>query len=326
VITHPPSLTVRDLAVSAPGGESDATVFLPLLATLVVLGQAPASAEATLTVLIAPPEAAGVPSHIVSFAQEHVYEQLKTDGLQVIRASELSQRLPPAQRKSVLGCNRLEAACRITLGEAAEADAVMIAELVQFLSGYRVGLKAYATRDGELLAEYYVPGVREDQLLDALTQASEKVVPQVRQALRPHLTPVVQTPTRTETPVKPVVAEPVVTARRSSAPGWAWVPAAGGAALLGVGTFFYVQAGKDFQALTDPTLSDRNLGLKLRESGKRSQMLSGVAGAVGAAGVVTSGLIYLLSGKEEPGNPMQVRPTASVGNGGGSVGLMGTLP
>ena len=44
----------------------------------------------TLTVLIAPPEAAGVPSHIVSFAQEHVYEQLKSQGLQVVRASELS--------------------------------------------------------------------------------------------------------------------------------------------------------------------------------------------------------------------------------------------
>ncbi|MFY0526159.1 hypothetical protein ACN28I_24435 [Archangium gephyra] len=169
-------------------------MFLSLLATLVVLGQAPATSEAPLTVLIAPPEAAGVPSHIVSFAQEHVYEQLKTQGLQVVRASELSQRLPPAQRKTVLGCNRLEAACRITMGEAAQADAVVIAELVQFLSGYRVGLKAYATRDGEQLSEHYVPGVREDQLLDALTQASEKVVPPVRRALRPSSEPLVETP------------------------------------------------------------------------------------------------------------------------------------
>ncbi len=290
-----------------------------------MLGQAPASAEATLTVLIAPPEAAGVPSHVVSFAQEHVYEQLKTEGLQVVRASELSQRLPPAQRKSVLGCNRLEAPCRITLGEAAEADAVMIAELVQFLSGYRVGLKAYATRDGELLAEYYVPGVREDQLLDALTQASEKVVPQVRQALRPRVASIVQTPPPRETPVKPVVPEPVVTTRRSGAPGWAWVPAAGGAVLLGVGTLFYVQAGRDFRALTNPNLQDPTQGLKLKESGERSQTLSGVAGALGAAGVVTSGLIYMLADKDTD-NGVQVRPTASVGNGGGSVGLMGTLP
>ena len=297
-------------------------MFLPLLATLALLGQAPASSEPPLTVLIAPPEAASVPSHIVSFAQEHVYEQLKTQGLQVVRAPELSQRLPPAQRKAVLGCNLLEAACRITLGEAAQADVVMIAELVQFLSGYRVGLKAYATRDGELLAEHYVPGVREDQLLDALTQASEKVMPPVRQALRPPAPLVVQTPPPRDTPVQP---KPVVTPSRSGAPGWAWVPAAGGAVLLGVGTVFLVQAGKDFEELQGQTFRDPSRGQELLESGKRSQNLSRAAYALGAAGVVTSGLIYLLSGKDK-GEAMEVRPTASVGKGGGMVGLVGTLP
>jgi hypothetical protein len=301
-------------------------VFLPLLATLAVLGQAPASSEAPLTVLIAPPEAAGVPSHIVSFAQEHVYEQLKTEGLQVVRASELSQRLPPAQRKSVLGCNRLEAACRITLGEAAQADAVLISELVQFLSGYRVGLKVYATRDGELLAEHYVPGVREDQLLDALTQASEKVVPRVRQALRPSTSaPLVQTPPPQTTPVQPVQPPPsAVTKRRSNAPGWAWMPAAGGAVLLGVGTFFYLDAGRSYRELTDPDLRDPQRGLQLVQSGERSQNLSRASFALGAAGVVTTGLVYLLSGTRE--ETVQVRPTASVGPRGGMVGLVGTLP
>jgi hypothetical protein len=302
-------------------------VFLSLLATLVVLGQAPATSEAPLTVLIAPPEAAGVPSHIVSFAQEHVYEQLKSQGLQVVRASELSQRLPPAQRKAVLGCNRLEAACRITMGEAAQADVVMIAELVQFLSGYRVGLKAYATRDGEQLSEHYVPGVREDQLLDALTQASEKVVPPVRRALRPSSEPLVEAPPQptTPTPVQPVPVRPEVTASRSNAPGWAWLPAAGGAVLLGVGTVFYVQASNDYNALKAMNVSNPEDGERLKNSGKQSQLLSQASFAVGAAGVVTTGLIYLLSGKDE-GKPSQVRPTASVLSGGGMVGVAGTLP
>ncbi|WP_375770373.1 hypothetical protein NR798_05615 [Archangium gephyra] len=302
-------------------------MFLSLLATLVVLGQAPATPEAPLTVLIAPPEAAGVPSHIVSFAQEHVYEQLKSQGLQVVRASELSQRLPPAQRKTVLGCNRLEAACRITLGEAAQADVVMIAELVQFLSGYRVGLKAYATRDGEQLSEHYVPGVREDQLLDALTQASEKVVPPVRRALRPSLEPLVEAPPQptTPTPVQPVPVKPEVTASRSGAPGWAWLPAAGGAVLLGVGTAFYVQASNDYNALKGLNVTSPEDGKRLLESGTQAQWLSRGSFALGAAGVVTTGLIYLLSGKDE-GTPSQVRPTASVLHGGGMVGVAGTLP
>ncbi|OJT25323.1 hypothetical protein BO221_11910 [Archangium sp. Cb G35] len=302
-------------------------MFLSLLATLVVLGQTPTTSEAPLTVLIAPPEAAGVPSHIVSFAQEHVYEQLKTQGLQVVRASELSQRLPPAQRKTVLGCNRLEAACRITLGEAAQADVVMIAELVQFLSGYRVGLKAYATRDGEQLSEHYVPGVREDQLLDALTQSSDKVVPPVRRALRPSLEPIVEAPVQptTATPLQPVPVKPEVTASRSGAPGWAWLPAAGGAVLLGAGTLFFMQAGNDYKALQARQFTDPSEGERLRDSGARAQWLSRGSFAVGAVGVVTTGLIYLLSGKNE-GSPSQVRPTASVGNGGGMVGVAGTLP
>ncbi|QRK12224.1 hypothetical protein JQX13_20600 [Archangium violaceum] len=299
-------------------------MFLTLLATLVVLGQAPASSEAPLTVLIAPPDAAGVPSHIVSFAQEHVYEQLKTQGLQVIRASELSQLLSPAERKTVLGCNRLEAACRITMGEAAPADVVLIAELVQFLSGYRVALKAYATRDGELLSEHYVPGVREDQLLDALTQASEKVVPTVQRALRPARTSVVQAPPTTTAPAQPLLPRPEVTASGSNARSWAWMPAAGGVVLLGAGTLLYLQAGKNYRALTQQTIGDPQEAARLRDSGKLSQNLSAASFALGAAGVVTTGVIYLMSGKPEA--EPKVRPTASVGNGGGMVGLVGTLP
>jgi hypothetical protein len=301
-------------------------VFLPLLATLAVLGQAPASSVTPLTVLIAPPEAAGVPSHIISFAQEHVAEQLKTQGLQVVRASDLSQQLPPSQRKAVLGCDRLEAACRITLGEAAQADAVMIAELVQFLSGYRVGLKAYATRDGELLAEHYEPGVREDQLLDALTRASERVVPPVLQALRPALAPIVETPLPPLDPLpRPGQTDPTVKATRAGPPGWAWMPAAGGAVLLGVGTVFLVKAGQDYAELEARQFENLNRGAQLQASGQRAQNLSRVAYAVGAAGVVTSGLIYLLSGKDK-GETVKVQPTASVGTGGGMVGLVGTLP
>ncbi|WNG23530.1 hypothetical protein F0U62_05405 [Cystobacter fuscus] len=304
-------------------------MFLSLLTTLVVLGQAPASppSASPLTVLIAPPDAAGVPPHIVSFAQEHVYEQLKTEGLQVIRASELSQGLPAAQRKAVLGCNRLEAACRITLGEAAVADVVMIAELVQFLSGYRVGLKAYATRDGELLAEYYVPGVHEDQLLDAFTEASNKVLPPVLRALRPAQEPVAQTPT-----VTPGAQTPGATGTRSGAatvrqgtPEWAWMPAAGGAVMLGLGTLFTIQAGNNHYRLSNGSFSTPADARAERDAGIRNQALGTTGIVLGVAGVATTGALYLLKGKG-PLDVLPVRPTVSVGPSGGSVGLVGTLP
>jgi hypothetical protein len=117
---------------------------------------------------------------------------------------------------------------------------------------------------------------------------------------------------------------PEVTASRSGAPGWAWLPAAGGAVLLGAGTYFFVQAGKDYDALKNLDIKDAEDGAQRLESGKRSQMLSQGAFALGAAGVVTTGLIYLLSGKDDGAS--KVRPTASVGPGGGMVGVAGTLP
>ncbi|MFY0583698.1 hypothetical protein ACN28S_63775 [Cystobacter fuscus] len=275
--------------------------------------------------LIAPPDAAGVPPHIVSFAQEHVYEQLKTEGLQVIRASELSQGLPAAQRKAVLGCNRLEAACRITLGEAAVADVVMIAELVQFLSGYRVGLKAYATRDGELLAEYYVPGVHEDQLLDAFTEASNKVLPPVLRALRPAQEPVAQTPTVTPGAQTPGAMSPGAATVRQGTPEWAWMPAAGGAVMLGLGTLFTIQAGNNHYRLSNGNFSTPADARAERDAGLRNQALGTTGIVLGVAGVATTGALYLLKGKS-PLDVLPVRPTVSVGPSGGSVGLVGTLP
>jgi hypothetical protein len=305
------------LHLRLPGGESD-TVFLPLLTTLVLLGQAPPSAEKPLSVLIAPPEAAGLPSHIVSFSQEHLYEQLKMQGLRVVRISELSQRLPPAQRKAVLGCDRLEPACRGSLGEAAQVELVMLTELVSFPSGYRVTLKAYTSRDGAPLAEQSVAGVKEEALLEALTRNSERLVPQVLQVLRPP--PPVQAPKedaplhREESAPKPALA--------SGPSPWVWAPAAGGAVLLGAGTYFLGRAHRDFTTLKKGPGPVDN-GSQLVASGKRAQDLSRAAFALGATGVVASGILHLLSAK---GPPPVVHPTVSVGPQGAMIGMAGTLP
>ena len=310
-------------------------MFLSLLATLAVLGQAPASSEAPLSVLTAPPEAPGVSPTIVSFIEDHVAEQLKTQGVLVTNATELAEGLSPTDRREVLGCNRLEAACRITLGEAAQVEVVMIAELREFLSGYRVALKAYTSRDGELLAEYYVPGVREDQLLDAFNRAIDKVLLQVRRTLRPQ-TVVEADPTLPSTGNRPPEVRPadpnpgvkppvaVKTLRRSNAPGWAWVPALGGAVALGAGAYCYVQAGQEHERLRTGPFQSPEQANQVRAAGERWQMLTRVSAGVGAAGVVTTGLIYLLSGTTEvvPG----VTPTASLTPSGGMIGVRGTLP
>ncbi|MCP3136089.1 hypothetical protein [Pyxidicoccus xibeiensis] len=304
-------------------------MWISLLAALTLVAQAPvATSQAPITVLVAPPDASGAPSHVVEFAQEHVADQLRSRGLDVIRIEDVTRKMPSSRRRALLRCNRTEAACIRSLGKAGKAEVVLVAELGQFLSGYRAGARVYLGVDGSLITEHLTPGVREDQLLDSLTQALEVVVPRTRTALRgpPPAPPVVEPPppaiTAPETPATEVVSPKPATAyplRR-----WAWLPAVGGVALAGVGTAFYLQAGDKFDTLDKGGTSSepiRDAG-ELADSGRRAQTLSRVAFGLGAAALATGAVMFLLPGDA----PEQVQPSAAVVPGGGMVGLSGTWP
>lgn len=328
-------------------------MLTPLLATMFLLTQAPAAPGEPITVLIAPPDTAGVPSHVVEFAQEHVAEQARTRGLTVKRMKEVLRRLPSSKRRALLRCKRTDLKCLTAMGKAAKTEVVLVAELLQRLDGYRVGTKVYRSTDGALVAEHLVPGVREDGMLDALTQSLEVVVPKMRAELRPseapppdevkpptppvtEVTPDVKPEVKPETPpevkpdvtpqVKPDVTPdvkpetpPAVATQGSSTRRWAWVPAAGGVVFAGAGTYFYLQARDKHDQLTNGEGSVD--GPKLAKEGKQAQTLSRVAFGLGAAGLVTGAVLFLLPGEEAP-----VRPSVSVGPGGAMVGVAGTLP
>lgn len=321
-------------------------MLTPLLVTLVLLGQAPASANEPITVLIAPPDTAGVPSHVVEFAQEHVSEQARSKGLTVIRMKDFLRKFPSAKRRALLRCKRTELKCLISLGEAAKSEVVLVAELLQRMDGYRVGTKVYKTTDGGLVAEHLIPGVREDGMLDALTQSLDVVVPKMISVMRPSAAPPptevkpteVTPPPAGETPsevkpdvkpsevkpleVKPDVPQAVEKGPKTNLRRWAWAPAAGGLVFAGAGTFFYLQAKDKYDQLNSPGNSGGPLdGEKLESDGKRAQSLSRVAFGLGAAGLVTGAVFYLFPGDETP-----VRPSVAVGPGGGMVGVVGTLP
>ncbi len=328
-------------------------MLTPFLTTLLLLSQAPPSPEEPITVLIAPPDTAGVPSHVVEFAQEHLAEQARTQGLGVKRMKEVTQRMRASKRRALLRCKRTELKCLISLGTAAKTEVVLVAELLQRLDGYRVGTKAYRSKDGALLAEHLISGVREDGMLDALTQSLEVVVPELRKELRPSATPPVeevkpppdsqviaqQTPETKPPETKPPETKPPETKppevtppdltptveerpSGSSARRWAWAPAAGGVIFAGAGTYFFLQARDKHEQLRMKGSPDAPLdGEKLASEGRQAQTLSRVAFGLGAAGLVTGAVLFLLPGEEAP-----VRPSVTVGPSGGMVGVAGTLP
>jgi hypothetical protein len=334
-------------------------VLTPLLATLVLLSQAPASAPASpdepISVLIAPPDSAGVPGHVVEFAQEHVAEQARSKELAVKRMKDVLKKMPAAKRRALLKCTRTELRCLISLGEAAKTEVVLIAELMQRMDGYRVGIKMYRSVDGALVAENLVSGVREDGMLDALTQSLEVVVPKMRKELRPSAAqpdvkpdvkpdtppdvkpdvkpdtpPDVKPDVKPDTPpdVKPDVkpdgtpdVKPGLTTQKSgpSLRSWAWAPAAGGVVFAGAGTYFMLQARDKYNKLdSGPGPYD---GEQLEKDGKKAQTLSRVAFGVGTAGIVTGVVFFLM-----PGEQSSVRPSVALGPAGGMVGVAGTLP
>jgi hypothetical protein len=329
-------------------------VLTPLLATMVLLTQAPAAPDGPITVLIAPPDTAGVPGHVVEFSQEHVAEQARSKGLTVIRMKDVLRKLPAAKRRSLLKCKRTELKCLTALGEAARSEVVLVAELYQRLDGYRVGTKVYKTQEGALVAERLIPGVREDGMLDALTQSLDVVVPQMLRELRPGSAPPItenpppdntnpQVVENTPDPNQPDVKQPDVKQPDVKQPDvkqpdvkqpdiiaevptpatrrYAWVPAAGGAVALGAGTYFLLQAKDRYEQLQGGEPGAGIDGARLEREGRRNQNLSRVAFGVGAAGVVTGVVLFLLPGEQAP-----VKPSVAIGPGGGMVGVVGTLP
>lgn len=261
-------------------------MLAPLLATLALLAQLPAPA-ATPTpagvVRVPPLEAAGVSSHVVDFCQEHLYAELQRQGFAVLRADASPDEV-----------------------RAAEARAVVVGELVQFPTGFRVTTRARTAADGKLLAEYVVQAVPEQRLLDALTEAVEAVAPRLRAQLAP-VAPVAKVPD---------VERPL---RR-----WAWAPAAGGAVLLGVGTVFLLEARSKQQELEGPRVTGEPVldGEAVAEEGQRAQTLSRVSYALGAAGVAAGAAMYFLPVERLWGGGEQLRLQVSPRG----VSVSGVLP
>jgi hypothetical protein len=274
----------------------------------------------------------------------------------VIRIEDVTRKMTPSKRRALLRCNRTAPACIKSLGTVGTAEVVLVTELGQLRSGYRAGARMYAAREGKLITEHLIPGVREDRLLDALTQALDIVVPRTQTELRgtqapppkvglemppPPKTNPTQTPPpvveRTPPPVTPAnpatprtepapteVATPGPAARHYPLRRWSWLPAAGGAALVGVGVVFQLQASDKYGQLdsggstTDPIDNPGDLV----SSGKQAVTLRNVAFGLGAAAIGAGVVMYLLPGDAPP----KVQPSAAVVPGGGMVGLSGTWP
>ncbi|GMU00630.1 hypothetical protein KH5H1_47500 [Corallococcus caeni] len=317
--------------------------FLAALTLVVAQAPAPPSSAKPVTVLLAPTDVTrGTPRYLIGTAQEHVAEQLKARGLEVIRVEDVTRTLPKKKRTAMMRCNRTQPSCIASLGIAAKTDVVMVTEIGPYLNAYKAGVRVYTAHDGAPLVEESVPGVSEDQVLDALSKSLDVVVPRTLRVLRPEpvAPPPVTPPVAQQTPnVTPGEKQPVPGPELTpgvqpptdlglsgtstvETPGrrkWAWVPAAGGVVLAGVGTVFYVQSRGKLSDLNNnefPTLAEAE---DVRDSGKRSQTIGVVGIGVGAAAIAAGALMYFLPVKQT-----NVQPSVTLTPQGGGLSFAGT--
>ncbi|WP_375756225.1 hypothetical protein [Corallococcus exercitus] len=317
--------------------------FLAALTLVVAQAPAPSSSAKPVTVLLAPTDVTrGTPRYLIGIAQEHVAEQLKARGLEVIRVEDVTRTLTKKQRTAMMRCKRTQPACIASLGAAAKTDVVMVTEVLPYLNGYKAGVRVYTAQDGAPLTEHSVPEVKKDQVMDALTRSLDEVVPITMRVLRPEpvapppvtppvaqqtpqvtpgerqpvpgpdLTPGVQPPTDLGLSDTPTVETP---GRRK----WAWVPAAGGVVLAGVGTVFFVQSRGKLNDLNNNEFSTLEEAQEVRDSGKRSQTIGVVGIGVGAAAIAAGALMYFLPVKQT-----NVQPSVTLTPQGGGLSFAGT--
>lgn len=231
------------------------------------------------------------------FYSEHLAQQLKYAGLQVVTSREIASLLGIERQRQLLGCN--EGGCMAELANALGVDGLVLGDVALLSGRYQLNLKIIATSDGRTVALASSSVGSEGELVETLTSAARQLTRDASLALgRP-------------VPVG-FNAEPGGVRR------FAWIPLVGGLAVAAGGVACAVVSQSAHETLR--TGSPGASGLSLKTTGETTQALAVVGLAVGGAALVGAGAMFLF-GADQP-----VTVSASVTPGGASVGVMGVFP
>lgn len=232
-----------------------------------------------------------IPPELASFYAAEVARVLRTQGFEVITARDIATVLGMERQKQLLGCGENSGSCMAELGEALGCSAIVTANLARLDNTFQGSLRVLSSRDGKTLADERVEANGERAMIDALEEATVRLARKLR----------------------PPPPETGGGARRLS-----WVPLAAGVALgIGAGVSLGVASSNDAKI----PASDEATAGRLAGEGKVLQTAGWAMAGVGAAAVVSAGLLFLLGGEASP-----VAPHLSVTKAGAAVGVSGVFP
>jgi hypothetical protein len=236
---------------------------------------------------------------LAEFYTEHVAQQVKLTGVEIITVREIQSLLGMERQKALLGCTEEASSCVAELASALGADGVLLGDIARLGARYTINLKVIGAQNGRTLAVFSDSASSEDEVIDALTRGARKLVVDASAALgrAPPRLPTLEAP---RPPLRKIAIAPLALGV---------VAAGAGAVLLGLSEV-------DYQALkTGKPGAD---GATVAARGQTFGTL-GVAGLV-VGGVALAGAATLFFLGAEP--PV----TVAVGPAGGMVMVQGTFP
>lgn len=257
------------------------------------------SALLLLSVLTATPQKLAVPEwktvnmppDLAGFYAGEFARALRAQGFEVVTASDIKTLLGFERQKQLLGCSEDGMSCMAELGAALGCEAIVAADLARLDDSYLGTVRVLSATTGKTLASEPVKATGQRALAEALELAAERLTRQLRPSAPP----------------------PAVSAR-----SLAWLPLVVGLACGGGAAATFAVAGSNFEAI--PARGE-NDAVALARDGQALQVAGWALGGVGAAALVTAGVMFLAGGA-----PPTVTPQVSVVNGGAAVGVAGVLP
>lgn len=240
----------------------------------------------------------GIDEKLGDFFGEHLAQQLKLAGANVVTRREISTLLGQERQQQLLGCVTEGTSCLAELAAGLGVDATLIGDLARVGSRYQVNLKIISSANGATVALFSESTTSEDGTLDALTRAAATLSEQAASALRRRLDP--------KTPPGPNL-------RQASL-----IPAIVGVVLAGGGAGLLIASNADYEYVTSGREPDLTAANRIVDRGSVMQVAGVVALAAGGVSLAVAAGLFAF------GAP--VTPVVAPVKDGAVVGFVGVLP
>jgi hypothetical protein len=223
----------------------------------------------------------GINADVGRFYTEHIAQQLKLLGLEVVTMREIESLLGMERQRELLGCTNEASSCIAELANALGTDGVLLGDIGRLGMRYTINLKIVAGDNGRTLAVFSGTATSDDEVVDTLTKAARSLATDATRALG-------------RAPPRP----PAVQASGISLRKLAVIPAAIGVISLGTGIGLLAWSNADYNALkTGAPLSQ---GQTLAARGPTTAAIGVAAVVVSGLGLAAAALMFALGAPDVP--------------------------